>query len=251
MSKFKELETKLGYTFKNRKHLQIALTHPSVGQEQRNVQHNQRLEFLGDAVLQLVLSHHLFERHPAFGEGLLTKARARLVNRRTLAELGRQLALGRFLVLSRGEEAQGGRDRASILADAFEAVIGAIYIDGGFAAARDFIMRCFAPYMAQLESSTVSWNPKGELQELLQSMSQEPPQYRLVSVEGPDHDRVFECVVVHRGVPLATGKGKSKKAAEADAATAALVKLRAQLGGVVTTPARPKQDEQQASETPA
>src|SRR5581483_11910428 len=132
----------LGYIFRDAGLLQLALTHPSVAHEQGvPMQHNQRLEFLGDAVLQLVLTRVLYERFPAFGEGPLTKARAKLVNRRSLAERGRNLKRGEYLILSRGEEAHGGRERASALADTFEAVLGAIFIDGGIAAAEEFVER--------------------------------------------------------------------------------------------------------------
>src|SRR5512136_2484798 len=142
--KYDELEQRLGYTFRQPGLLRLALTHPSVAHEQgAPVQTNQRLEFLGDAVLQLVLTRELYEKFPAFGEGPLTKARAQLVNRRTLAENARQLGVGDYLILSRGEETHGGRERPSALADTFEALLGAIFLDGGFEAARDFILREF------------------------------------------------------------------------------------------------------------
>jgi ribonuclease-3 len=205
------------------------LTHPSVAHEQeKNIQHNQRLEFLGDAVLGLVLTAELYETFPAFGEGPLTKARAEMVNRNTLARQAQRLGLGECLILSRGEEASGGRTRASALADAYEAVLGAIYLDGGFEAARKFVLRCFSDAFGELYSIPSLQNPKGELQEILQADSNEAPQYHLASVSGPDHDRMFECVVTHRGVELGRGKGKSKKAAEAEAALSALMTLRIQ-----------------------
>src|SRR5438270_198518 len=139
-----ELEVRLGYVFRDRSLLLLALTHPSVAHEQGvPMQTNQRLEFLGDAVLQLVLTRELYEKFPSFGEGPLTKARAKLVNRRSLAERARQLGLGGHLLLSRGEELSGGRDRPSALADTFEALLGAIFLDSGFEAARDFILRQF------------------------------------------------------------------------------------------------------------
>jgi ribonuclease III len=223
VSEFAALQTRLGYTFRDEGLLRLALTHPSVAHEQGTaVQTNQRLEFLGDAVLQLALTHELYAKFPAFGEGPLTKARAKLVNRRTLAGHGRALELGTHLILSRGEEMHGGRDRPSALADTYEAVLGAIFLDGGFDAARQVILKEFRAGFGELTSIPILENPKGELQELLQSLSPEAPQYRLVSVSGPDHDRVFECTVQHAGVELARGKGKSKKAAESDAALAAL-----------------------------
>lgn len=227
MSAYVELQQELGHTFRDPGLLQLALTHPSVAHEQGvPVQTNQRLEFLGDAVLQLVLTRELYDKFPAFGEGPLTKARAKLVNRRTLAERARQLRLGQNLILSRGEEMNGGRERPSALADTFEAVLGAIFLDGGFEVARDFILRQFLSAFGQLEVIPILENPKGELQEFLQAISTEAPRYHVVSATGPDHDRVFECTVHHAGVELARGQGKSKKAAESEAAVAALAKLR-------------------------
>jgi len=227
VSNHAELENVLGHTFAAPRLLELALTHPSVAHEQGvPVQTNQRLEFLGDAVLQLVLTRELYEKFPAFGEGPLTKARAKLVNRRTLAERARQLGLGKNLILSRGEEMHGGRDRPSTLADTFEALLGAIFLDGGFEVAREFILRLFLEAFGQLEVIPILENPKGELQELLQATSAEAPRYHVISATGPDHDRVFECTVHHDGVELARGQGKSKKTAESEAALAALAKLR-------------------------
>ena len=217
----------MGYQFRDATLLHLALTHPSLAHEQgAPVQHNQRLEFLGDAVLQLVLTRELYEKFPAFGEGPLTKGRAKLVNRRSLAEKGRDLRLGEHLILSRGEEVNGGRDRPSALADAFEAVLGAIFLDGGFQTVSEFVQNLFRGELGELVEIPIMENPKGELQELLQVQSSEAPQYHVVSTSGPDHDRVFECTVVHHGKELARGSGKSKKAAESEAALAALTHLR-------------------------
>jgi len=221
------LQHQIGYSFKKPELLQLALTHPSVAHEQDlPIQTNQRLEFLGDAVLQLILTRELYEKFPAFGEGPLTKARAKLVNRRTLAERARQLGLGRHLILSRGEELSNGRERPSALADTYEALLGAIFLDGGFDAACQFILGEFAGAFGELSDIPILENPKGELQELVQSFSSEAPRYHVVSTSGPDHDRVFECTVTHGGVELARGQGKSKKAAESEAAMAALKVLR-------------------------
>lgn len=229
MADYDELQTRLGYTFRDVALLRLALTHPSVAHELGSpVQTNQRLEFLGDAVLQLVLTRELYDRFPGFGEGPLTKARAKLVNRRSLAERARSLELGAHLTLSRGEEMHGGRDRPSALADVFEAVLGAVLLDGGFDAAREFIEREFQGPVADLEVACILDNPKGELQEFLQAVSPEAPHYEVVSASGPDHDREFECTVHHAGTELARGTGKSKKAAESEAALAALRKLRAE-----------------------
>lgn len=226
---YEELQARLGYVFRDRALLQLALTHPSVAHEQgAPMQTNQRLEFLGDAVLQLVLTRELYEKFPAFGEGPLTKARAKLVNRRTLADRARQLGLGQHLIVSRGEELHGGRERPSALADTYEALLGAILLDGEYEAARAFILRQFQAAFGGLSVIPILENPKGELQELLQAVSPESPRYGAVSASGPDHDRVFECTVHHCGVELARGRGKSKKAAESEAALAALAKLRAE-----------------------
>ena len=223
---YEDLQARLGYVFRDAAFLQLALTHPSVAHEHGSpMETNQRLEFLGDAVLQLVLTRELYEKFPAFGEGPLTKARAKLVNRRTLAERARHLCLGQHLILSRGEEMHGGRDRSSALADTYEALLGAILLDGGYDAAREFILRQFQSAFGGLSVIPILENPKGELQELLQSTSAEAPHYDVVSATGPDHDRIFECTVHHGGVELARGQGKSKKAAESEAALAALAKL--------------------------
>jgi ribonuclease-3 len=226
---FEDLQTRLGYVFRDPALLRLALTHPSVAHEHRTaLETNQRLEFLGDAVLQLVLTRELYDKFPGFGEGPLTKARAKLVNRRALAEHARQLGLGQFLILSRGEELHGGRQRPSALGDTFEAMLGALFLDGGFDPAREFILREFLPAFGELSSIPILENPKGELQEFLQAISPEAPRYHVVSATGPDHDRVFECTVHHAGAELARGRGKSKKAAESEAALAALNTLRAQ-----------------------
>lgn len=227
MSEYEELQGRLGYSFQDVGFLRLALTHPSVAHERSGpIQTNQRLEFLGDAVLQLVLTRELYEKFPAFGEGPLTKARAQLVNRRSLAEQARELGLGQFLIVSRGEEMSGGRERLSALADTFEALLGAIFLDGGFEASREFILRRFVTSFGELSDIPTLANPKGELQEFLQAVSSEAPRYHAVSSSGPDHDRVFECTVHHGGLELARGHGKSKKEAESEAASAALTALR-------------------------
>jgi ribonuclease III len=228
VSDFAALQARLGYKFRDENLLRLALTHPSVAHESGVAsEHNQRLEFLGDAVLQLVLTQKLYEQFPQFDEGPLTKARAKLVNRGTLTEHAQAFDLGAHLILSHGEEMHGGRGRASALADAFEALLGAIFLDGGFHAALEFILREFGAAFGELSILPSMENPKGELQELLQACSPNAPEYQTISATGPDHDRVFECVVRHEGTELARGRGKSKKTAESDAALAALKKLRA------------------------
>ncbi len=190
------------------------------------MQHNQRLEFLGDAVLQLVLTEELYRKFPGVDEGPLTKARAQMVNRRSLAEQGRRIGLGEHLVMSRGEELNRGRERPSALADAYEALLGALFLDGGFAAAQRIILAQFHSQVGELEAIPNLENPKGELQEMLQAHSPEPVQYELASVTGPDHDRLFECAVYYRGEELGRGVGKSKKEAESKAALKALISLK-------------------------
>ena len=233
MSALAELQVRLGHQFHDASLLQLALTHPSIAHEQYvPTPHNQRLEFLGDAVLGLVLSSELYRRFPESDEGLLTKSRAKLVNARALAAHGRALGLGAHLVLSRGEENTGGRERGSSLTDAFESLLGAIYLDGGLEAAREFILREFnADFEELLAVPAGIENPKGELQELLQAKSPVAPSYELISAVGPDHDRQFICAVYHGSVELARGAGKSKRAAESEAALAALKILREPAGG--------------------
>lgn len=225
-----ELEGALGHEFRDRQLLILALTHPSLAHEAgvgHLQQHNQRLEFLGDAVLQLVLTNELYERFPTHGEGPLTQARAQLVNRSSLAEQGRRLNLGHFLILSRGEDSSGGRTRNSTLADAFEAVVGAVFLDAGYVAAQALVLQLFRSLFGELGELPNLENPKGELQELLQANSPNPPSYEQIAVEGPDHDRRFECAVYHAGIELARGNGRSKKLAESAAALVALNQIKA------------------------
>lgn len=222
-------QEQLGYSFKQPDLLKLALTHPSVSHEKgKRLANNQRLEFLGDAVLQLVISAELYKQFPDRDEGALSKACARLVNREALAERAMEISLSTELVLSRGEEKNNGRERPSALADAFEALIGAIYLDGGFTQAKKFIRTRFKDVLAGADTGRHTGNPKGELQEILQGKNAVSPEYRLLEMEGPDHDRSFICAVRHSGRELARGSGKSKKTAEMAAARAAIEALRAQ-----------------------
>ena len=228
MSDLSALQTRIGYTFQNAELLRLSLTHPSIAHEAgTHIQTNQRLEFLGDAVLQLILTRALYDKFPDYGEGPLTKGRATLVNRRMLAQHGRAIGLHEHILISRGEENTGGRNRPSAMADAFEAIVGAIFMDGGLEPARAFVLTEFAEYVSGLASLPTIDNPKGELQEMLQATSAEAPQYQMASATGPDHDRVFECSVHHGGVELGRGTGKSKKDAETAAALAAYQMLKA------------------------
>lgn len=225
-----QLEAALGYQFRDRNLLVLALTHPSIAHEAgvgHLQQHNQRLEFLGDAVLQLVVTGELYARFPSYGEGPLTQARAQMVNRIALAAHARRLNLGAFLILSRGEDSTGGRVRTSTVADAFEAVVGAVFLDGGFEVARSLVLTLFRDSFGAVNELPNLDNPKGELQELLQSRSPEPPRYEQLSASGPDHNRQFESAVFHEGVELGRGIGRSKKLAESAAALSALQTIKA------------------------
>jgi ribonuclease-3 len=217
------LESRLGYKFRNSLLLAEAMTHPSLAYEsQRPHFDNQRLEFLGDAVLQLILTEDLYRMFPDFPEGRLTKLRSQLVSRRALARFALSIDLGSYVLLGKGEEATGGRRRMSTLADGFEALIGAVYLDIGYTGARDLVLRLFQAEIEALAGSPEERNPKGELQECLQAIHPQAPNYRMLGESGPDHRKVFQAEVSWRGLVLATGKGKSKKEAEARAASEAL-----------------------------
>jgi ribonuclease-3 len=217
------LESRIHYKFRNSLLLAEALTHPSLAYEsQKKNFDNQRMEFLGDAVLQLVVTEELYKMFPDFPEGQLTKLRARVVSRRALAHFALAIQLGDYVLLGKGEEATGGRRRASTLADAFESLIGAVYLDSGLAPARELILRLFESEIGQMAICPDERNPKGELQEVLQAIHNEAPAYRVIGESGPDHRRVFQSEVFWCGKVLAAGKGKSKKDAEARAAAEAL-----------------------------
>ena len=221
----KSLEKRISYKFRNSLLLAEALTHPSLAYEtQKPHFDNQRLEFLGDAVLQLVLTDELFEMFPKFAEGRLTKLRSRLVSRDALQGYAREYKLGEYLMIGKGEEASGGRERPSILADAFEALVGAIYLDGGIDSARAFILMACKRQVEVVAEEPTEKNPKGELQEILQAICNESPAYRILSQEGPDHCKNFEAAVLWQNTVLGEGKGSSKKEAEARAAKDALKK---------------------------
>jgi ribonuclease-3 len=217
------LENRIDYKFRNSLLLGEALTHPSLAYESQKPHFdNQRLEFLGDAVIQLIITEELYLRFPNSPEGQLTKLRSRLVSKAALAKLASKICLGDYILLGKGEQASGGSKRDSTMADTFEALIGAIYIDSGPAAAQAIVLQLVESEMEGLESSPEELNPKGQLQELLQALHPEAPEYEIVSESGPDHRRVFQARVCWRGEQLATGKGKSKKDAEARAAGEAL-----------------------------
>lgn len=217
------IETVIGYKFRNSLLLAEALSHPSLAYEtQKPHLDNQRLEFLGDAVVQMVLTRELFDRFPEEEEGLLTKMRARMVSGAALAKLANRIPLGPYLLMGRGEEASGGRTRESSLCDAFEALAGAIYLDGGLDAARAFILRFSEDLLLELVEAPTEFNPKGQLQEVLQMVSNEPPSYCIVSQQGPDHAKHFVAEVWWNDQSLGRGAGPSKKLAEMEAARTAL-----------------------------
>jgi ribonuclease-3 len=217
------LEERIGYKFRNSLLLAEALTHPSVGHEtQRHHFNNQRLEFLGDAILQLVITEYLYQHFSSEAEGQLTKLRSRLVSRESLRVRAAALDLGQYLMIGRGEEASGGRKRASTLADAYEALIGAIYLDSDLETARRFILTQSKPDLDNVAEEPVDINPKGDLQELLQSISPTSPVYELVSESGPEHDKTFVVKCLWEGMALGEGSGRSKKQAETAAAADAM-----------------------------
>jgi ribonuclease-3 len=223
-----EFQQRLGHAFADEVLLRQALTHASFGHEKRQkLPDNQRLEFLGDAVLQLAVTAELYRRFPELTEGRLTVLRARLVNRHHLQTLAEQLGLGDHLILGRGEENSQGRQRGSILADAMEAMIGAVYSESGWEGARAIILRLMEPSLAVIssEGDETGGNPKGALQEKLQAEGELPPVYRCVLETGPAHARVYEVVVEWQGRELGRGQGASKKEAETRAAQAALAGL--------------------------
>ncbi len=216
------LEKRLGYTFMDRGRLELALTHRSCGS--RN---NERLEFLGDSIVNFVIAEALFEQFPEAREGQLSRLRARMVRGATLAEIGREFVLGDYLRLGSGELKSGGFRRESILADAVEAIIGAIYLDAGMKVCRDQIRNWFADRLAGL-STTDEQNkdPKTRLQEFLQSRQNPLPKYRVLNIEGDAHDQVFTvaCELDNPDIN-AEGKGPSRRGAEQQAARFALEKL--------------------------
>ncbi len=218
-----ELQAVLGYHFTDPKLLIRALTHGSVGYEaQRRHEDNQRLEFLGDAVLQLVLTEMLYTRLDSADEGTLTKIRSQLVSTKAFSQVAQRINLGHHLIMGRGEVANGGRQRDNTLADAIEAIAGAIHLDGGIEATRAFAQRHFAGDLELLSHNPMEENPKGQLQEMLQAISTRSPSYQVTQESGPDHAKHFETRVTWHDVILGRGEGRSKKEAEVSAATEAL-----------------------------
>jgi len=226
---FDELERAVGYRFRDRGLVEHAMTHTSRANEDASggVIDNESLEFLGDAVLGFVVADILFREFPQYDEGEKSKTKAALVSTATLARQAERLGLGQHLLLGRGEEKTGGRYKQALLADGYEALIAAIYLDGGIEQARAFIAREFAPLLAEVQKGGLAAHDhKSALQEFLQSHDEPLPEYRLAGTVGPDHSKQFEVEVVVRGEPIASAVGPSKKDAEQEAARLALEKLR-------------------------
>ena len=222
--RLQELENKIGYIFKDKDLLQSALMHSSYTNEKRLPKYkcNERLEYLGDAVLELVSSEYIFGAHETMPEGEMTKLRASIVCEPSLALCARNIHLGEFLLLGKGEEATGGRHRDSVTSDALEALIGAIYLDGGFANAKEFIMKVV---LSDLEHKKLFYDSKTILQELVQGHFTESLSYHLVKEEGPDHNKTF-VVEAHIGeLSYGVGSGRTKKAAEQEAAYHTILEL--------------------------
>lgn len=217
-----ELVQKLGYQFRDTNHLKVALTHRSRGGE-----HNERLEFLGDAVVNFVIAEILYQQFPKASEGDLSRWRATLVNRDALADVARQFELGKYIFLGPGETRSGGSERQSILSCAMEAVIGAVYMDGGFDAVRDRIIVWYKDMLKSLSSASSHKDPKTQLQEFLQSQKLPLPVYAVTAIEGQAHQQQFTvCCQIDGVVTKTYGKGTSRRRAEQDAAMAMLGELK-------------------------
>lgn len=224
---FEELESSIGYRFNNRQLLSEAVTHRSFINEAREpgLRDNQRLEFFGDAVLALLVSSRLLDLFPASCEGNLSRARASLVDEETLAAIAEGIRLGEYLSLGRGEEKTGGRKKKSLLADAFEALVAAVYLDGGIEAAKLLVDRFFGPLMESGEFAGDARDHKTRFQELSQALYGTVPVYRVENVSGPDHDRLFTVVACIGEKTYGRGSGRTKKEAEQSAAREGLARV--------------------------
>lgn len=222
LQNIKMFEEIINYEFKNKNYILEALTHSSYSNENKNYAFNERLEFLGDSVLGIVISDYLFNNKEDLPEGELTKLRANIVCEESLSEVSTKINLGRHLLLGKGEEATGGRERISILADALEAVIAAIYLDGGMENARKFILTYMDQIITDSMKGKIFRDYKTYLQEVLQSNGENNIWYRLIGEKGPDHNKRFVMEVGINDTVLGIGEGKSKKDAEQLAAKAAL-----------------------------
>lgn len=220
------LKKKLGFHWQNDDHLRLAMTHSSFSYESKEkIMSNQRLEFLGDAVLELLVSSYLYHAFPESSEGELTKLRAAMVCESSLARLAKKLELGQCLYMGKGEERSGGRERPSILADSFESLLGAIYLDQGIEGAKLFLQQHLQGLVEEARKGNLDRDYKTELQELLQKKSVDPVTYVVLKEDGPDHQKVFTAGVMHLGKEMGKGMGNSKKEAEQQAAKKALQKM--------------------------
>ncbi|ADV47312.1 ribonuclease III [Nitratifractor salsuginis] len=226
MENYHELERRLGYEFKNPQLIVEALTHKSY----KKPYNNERLEFLGDAVLDLIVGEFLFHKFPQSDEGVLSKIRASLVNESGFATLARAIDLGRYIYLSPAEENNQGRSKPSLLSNAFEAVIGAIYLEAGLENARSIVVRLLDETYPRIDLDTLCKDYKTALQELTQATHGVTPDYEMIGSSGPDHRKEFEVAVKLDGETIASAKGRSKKAAQQKAAEIALQKLRKERG---------------------
>lgn len=227
MINYEEIEKNLGITFKNKTLLDIALTHRSYLNEHReaSLQNNERIEFLGDAVLELIISSYLFRTYPDKPEGDLTNIRAAVVRTESLAEESRKLGLGKFLQMSKGEEESGGKDKDYLLANTFEAVLGAIYQDQGFAVCEDYLNRTILQKVDHIVTNSLYIDPKTQAQEIIQAQFKVTPIYEVIKEEGPDHDKKFTVALKINNKAIATGIGSSKQKAEEEAAQNTVIQL--------------------------
>jgi len=235
---YEALEDRLGYHFRDRDLLECALTHRSRANEDETgtVKDNESLEFLGDSVLGFLVAERLYQAFPESDEGQKSKMKASLVSTAALARLARRIDLGEYLVLGRGEEKTGGRKKRALLADGFEAVVAAIYLDGGIVVVRDFIVRAFGDLLsASARDALTEGDHKSRLQEYLQAHDRQLPQYHVVAESGPDHQKIFQVDVLVDGAVVASASGRKKKEAEQEAARLALARVRDQSDGPPVT----------------
>ncbi len=224
------LENKINYSFKDKSIVLTAITHSSYANEKKakKLKYNERIEFLGDSVLSLTISEHLYKMYPDLPEGELTVTRSKIVCESSLSRCATQIGLGEILLLGKGEELSGGRRKSSILSDAFEALIGAVYLDGGFATARDFIMKSMESIIRSSMQGKLFYDYKTQLQEIVQQKEDQQISYAIIDETGPDHNKTFVAEIRINNSPIGQGAGHSKKEAEQNAARDALDKLAAQ-----------------------
>lgn len=221
MMDYKIIESNLGLTFRDKELLGTALTHRSYLNENRgqNLSNNERLEFLGDAVLELIISQYIFNKYSERAEGELTSIRSSIVRTESLAQESRKLELGKHLRMSKGEKDSGGKDKDYLLANTYEAVLGAIYLDQGFEQCKEFVKRTLFTKIDEIVEKQLYIDPKTEAQELIQAQRKTTPKYKVLKEEGPDHDKIFTVAIEINGKRETVGKGSSKQKAEEDAAS--------------------------------